>query len=196
MDDLVSWVTEKAPEVPGDGTMWEKATRLPPPKGIGPNDWKVFLLIMEVDLMRAGLVPKGTIAGLTLPHETREDNENCCVNSFRAPASSNCGDERTHTFIDEAQGNGEAHHSTIYNEKTGHGDTRRVRFSEPERRAYMFVKDPREKSQGKSQKDNIGHCPTMRRMPRLVDKPGIREDGQGRTHTFIDESRKQPWRGT
>jgi hypothetical protein len=69
-NDFVSWVTEKAPEVPGDGTMWEKATRLLPPKAIGPNDWKVFLLVMEVDLTRAGLVPKGTIAGPTLPQET------------------------------------------------------------------------------------------------------------------------------
>jgi hypothetical protein len=69
-NDFVSWVTGEAPEVPGDRTMWEKATRLPPPKGIGPNDWKVFLLVMEVDLTGAGLVPKGTIAGPTLPQET------------------------------------------------------------------------------------------------------------------------------
>jgi hypothetical protein len=28
-NDFVSWVAEKAPEVPGDETMWEKTGRMP-----------------------------------------------------------------------------------------------------------------------------------------------------------------------
>jgi hypothetical protein len=58
----------------------------------------------------------------------------------------------------------------------------------------MFVKDPHEKLQGKSQKDNADRCPMVRQMLRLVDKPGIREYEQGQTDMFVDEIHENLWK--
>jgi hypothetical protein len=54
-NNFISWVAEKAPEVPGDETMWEKTMKLPPSNGIEPNEWMVFLMTVEVDIAKAGL---------------------------------------------------------------------------------------------------------------------------------------------
>jgi hypothetical protein len=74
-NDFISWVAEKAPEVPGDKTMWERTTKLPPPNGIEPNEWMVFLMTVEVDLARAGLVPDGTRVG-QIPRDERHRPQN------------------------------------------------------------------------------------------------------------------------
>ena len=52
---------------------------------------------------------------------------------------------RTHMFVDETQGNDEAHCSSVYTETTGNNGTSRVNFSSPigEGRANMFIVESR-----------------------------------------------------
>jgi hypothetical protein len=143
-NDFISWMTEKAPEVPGDGTMWEITTKLPPPSRIEPNDWKVFLLMVEVDLVRAGMVPKGAMVSWTPstsntimkveacderhhPQNQAEESENCTGLPQRPHTSNSPGQpqlsiQQASRFI-KGQGNNEECRSTgIQEDEQGRTD--------------------------------------------------------------------------